>query len=545
MKLCIGSLRRTLVIGTLGTAFYCRAVFGDPAPSPVTAPAAKAVTSPAAATVSPPDSATYAAAVKQAVASLKERSQANDPAAEVCLGNLYLVDTDVPYDPGQALAQFQRAAALKDARGMAQADRGLLIGGDPRFYVYAVNDLKKLSVQRNAAAQTILGTLYLYGYTGAGVSVDPSGALKLFLEAAAQKEPDAEVALARIYRRGLGVPKDNKRAAYWQDKAAGHVFDCLSDFDSQAYGLVEENLEYPADVVTGKVSGQVRLWLNSAPGPQTALEIAKSSGYPELDAAALKAVRGLILPVWTGGTGHYVMPIEFNRRAADYAWDTARANALVALIEGIRARSNQAWANHPHHSADAAAPGIGFICKDHRTDDVTLLRPSDDSEVDQRNLAIIRDMPCFEGMQATDIPTEQFKFMMIDPWDGNFDDPADLPQTPYGKKLRDAVVTARVVPKHALVFGTTGTGAAQVAFDARDDKVSAVTLLKSSEDPDLDAAALDAVRQAKLPAPPRDQKGKDLHVVMYVNFPVGWAPPRPAAGAASNAAPAAATVAPL
>jgi hypothetical protein len=82
--------------------------------------------------------------------------------------------------------------------------------------------IKESAEQGNALAQAQLGALHLLGKDG--YEVNPQEAAVWMLKAAEQGLLEAEVVVAAMYDRGLGMPQDVKKATQWYEKAAakGH-----------------------------------------------------------------------------------------------------------------------------------------------------------------------------------------------------------------------------------------------------------------------------------------------------------------------------------
>ncbi|MBS3953442.1 MAG: sel1 repeat family protein [Methylomicrobium sp.] len=82
--------------------------------------------------------------------------------------------------------------------------------------------LKEFAEQGNALAQAQLGALFLLGRDGYEVNLQEAAAW--MLKAAEQGLLEAEVVVAAMYDRGLGMPQDVKKATQWYEKAAakGH-----------------------------------------------------------------------------------------------------------------------------------------------------------------------------------------------------------------------------------------------------------------------------------------------------------------------------------
>lgn len=82
--------------------------------------------------------------------------------------------------------------------------------------------IKESAEQGNALAQAQLGALFLLGRDGYEVNLQEAAAW--MLKAAEQGLLEAEVVVAAMYDRGLGMPQDVKKATQWYEKAAakGH-----------------------------------------------------------------------------------------------------------------------------------------------------------------------------------------------------------------------------------------------------------------------------------------------------------------------------------
>ncbi|MEQ1528040.1 MAG: tetratricopeptide repeat protein [Methylococcales bacterium] len=76
--------------------------------------------------------------------------------------------------------------------------------------------------QGDAKAQAKLGAMYLLGHDG--IEKSDIKAFEWILKAAKQGLVDAEVMVAAMYDRGIGVPSDVNTATSWYEKAAakGH-----------------------------------------------------------------------------------------------------------------------------------------------------------------------------------------------------------------------------------------------------------------------------------------------------------------------------------
>jgi TPR repeat protein len=93
--------------------------------------------------------------------------------------------------------------------GVAAAKRG--------DFITAVRNLKPLADSGDAFSQHALGTLYL---RGEGVPKDERQAANWLQKAAQQGLPPAETLLAILHEEGRGVPKNIREAVKWYERAA-------------------------------------------------------------------------------------------------------------------------------------------------------------------------------------------------------------------------------------------------------------------------------------------------------------------------------------
>jgi len=84
------------------------------------------------------------------------------------------------------------------------------------------SDIQQMAEQGDAVAQAKLGAMYILGRDG--VDKDEQKAAEWMLKAAKQGLIEAEVVMAALYDRGMGVPQNVDTATQWYEKAAvkGH-----------------------------------------------------------------------------------------------------------------------------------------------------------------------------------------------------------------------------------------------------------------------------------------------------------------------------------
>ncbi len=84
-------------------------------------------------------------------------------------------------------------------------------------YAAALQEVRPLAQEGNAAAQNLLGIMY---YEGQGIPQDYAQALLWYRKAADQGHRGAKTNIGTAYHNGEGVPQDYAKAAAWYRKAA-------------------------------------------------------------------------------------------------------------------------------------------------------------------------------------------------------------------------------------------------------------------------------------------------------------------------------------
>jgi TPR repeat protein len=198
---------------------------------------------------------------QQAQVWYRKAADQGDENAQYMLGRLYEGGLGVIQDYGQAKAWYQKAAdqghigakadlqrlaasnaptasdkaaadkaaADKAAADKAAADKAAaqqLDMGDRYFYGRGVDKdygqafawYQKAADHGNAPAQYKLAQMYDYGL--GGMPIDKQTAFGLYVQAAQQGLPQAELAVGYAYANGSGVSKDKQQARLWYTKAA-------------------------------------------------------------------------------------------------------------------------------------------------------------------------------------------------------------------------------------------------------------------------------------------------------------------------------------
>jgi TPR repeat protein len=132
-------------------------------------------------------------------------------------------------DLHEVFEQYARAAEL--GHPIAQYNLAMMYSNGESVnvdYQQSVYWFNKSADQGFPPAQHRLGEMYYFGR--GGVSRDISRAVSLFLLAAKQNDPDAQMNLAMLYGTGEGVPADTYEAFRWLEKA-----NALGDESATAY----------------------------------------------------------------------------------------------------------------------------------------------------------------------------------------------------------------------------------------------------------------------------------------------------------------------
>jgi len=162
-----------------------------------------------------PASATGSTGVEQ----LRGAADQGRPEAQTELALAYLGGRGVTRDPATAAQLFDKAAAQGFARAQyfsgEMHERGL--GGIPRSYEDAVLWYRRAAEQNDPLAQLALGRLYARGL---GVPRDLAQSATWYRRAAEQGNPVAQFAFGQACLRGAGVPKNTAAGVQWVRLAA-------------------------------------------------------------------------------------------------------------------------------------------------------------------------------------------------------------------------------------------------------------------------------------------------------------------------------------
>ncbi|SRR5579875_287010 len=145
-------------------------------------------------------------------------AQANDPAAECLLGEIYEFGYGVPQDSAEAL-KWYKSAARGEHKHRYSVHLALheAIPTDPKELKRYVDDVKAHAQSGDPDAQFVLGTLY---FKGLGVKRDFAQSFNWFEKSSAQGNSDATNDLGFMYQHGAHVKQDYAKAAELYQKAA-------------------------------------------------------------------------------------------------------------------------------------------------------------------------------------------------------------------------------------------------------------------------------------------------------------------------------------
>lgn len=175
-----------------------------------------------------------------------------------------------------------------------------------KFYDLAAND-------GDLGAELYLAHLLMYNYG------DYASAILWYQKADAQGSPDADAMLWYIYEKGLYGMHNDQKAGYYFDKASRSQRGLFTAFGLTMMDAIEKQKYYPKSAVLASHRGIVYVGFDyTGGGKATNVMVARSSGFADLDTAAMNAVKDAALPEITDGlrdivkgTTHYVFPFSF------------------------------------------------------------------------------------------------------------------------------------------------------------------------------------------------------------------------------------------
>jgi len=153
----------------------------------------------------------------RSVPMLQSAAAAGHPRAAALLGSLYEDGMGMAKSLEEALRWYRFAAEREQPEAMAALGRLLLRERGPEARESAWKWLRQAALREDRDGQYHLGWLL----DQPGAAYDDVAAFGWFIKAAGQGHVGAQVAVAAHLLGGRGVPKDQKAAAVWLERAAG------------------------------------------------------------------------------------------------------------------------------------------------------------------------------------------------------------------------------------------------------------------------------------------------------------------------------------
>lgn len=174
---------------------------------------------------------------------LESESNSNNPNIQYALGVLYYQGENSDID--KAIEHFEKAKNLGSKEAISKlAECYFYNRGKEDYFDKTIELCNKEGVEFNT--KLLFGIALSY-WSGEGVPVDKSEAVKWFTKAAEQGDADAQYILGICYDNGDGVTEDNSEAVKWYTKAAeqGHAgAQCtLGICYENGYGVSEDKAE--------------------------------------------------------------------------------------------------------------------------------------------------------------------------------------------------------------------------------------------------------------------------------------------------------------
>lgn len=334
-----------------------------------------------------------------------------------CVAQMRWYGLGAPRDSDATQLALQKAVAEGDEHSAVDLKMVQILSAGPAGF-----DPKELKPIEAAAkggysdAAVSLGSLHFYGL-GKKAPRDMAAAFYWFKMAAQDGNNLGEATLAGMYSHGWGTKLDRAKAGVLLTKAAAFTDSggCVMGDFAIVHQVLDANVRYPKKVLEGLEQGYASISFLYKDGRAQQVVLQQSSGYPDIDIAAVAAAQASFFPVLPKSFSDGQVPVSVRM----------------------------------YFSVTQADP----------------------------------------------------EFMMG-----------------FKGGLRQAVYAAVVLPKHALIYGTSGTGVDEVSFDYLDGKVTNIHLNVSSNDKEVDDATLEAVERAHYPATPKGYQGKKIHLLVPVDL---------------------------
>lgn len=379
----------------------------------------------------------------------------------------------------------------------------------------------QLMSTRHGAPLLLFGLLSVManGVCQNSISADPA---KPYFEkvhtAASKGDLKAQVCLGALYANDLAVPRDNKKAFKWYEKAALRGYPPGIEAMANAYQF---GLGVPRNPTRA---------LNSY------RDLVKRGYMP----AAADIGVYYMSDAW-GLHKDYAKAIEWYMKAA--AADDPLAQVHMAMMYkngwGVKrdAAEAQQWlgkaVNHrigcladfmnlsywiifanlnlPGNLTDMTLSfGVNYVYHDGRAQNITVTHSSGSKDFDEAYVEAlsVAHFPPWPTDYHTDDKT--LGFWMVKSVPGV--------SPGFAARLNAIISAAMVIPLHVLIYGSKGTDISTIGFDYLNGKVSHVRIVKSSGDKYEDAAAAQAVKDAHYPPTPSAYKNRRLHFIVPMNF---------------------------
>ena len=460
-----------------------------------------------------------------AIKDLKAHEIAGDTDAAPCLVGAYMSGYAPGIDVSEDIAIVKKQALKgnQDAKYLLAAYEWQQRGQRPDDH-FILKDLSAFAHQGNGHAYLNLGETYLFPNYYSPFKPDYKTALKMFEQALAKGVSSSASYLAVMYAHGWGVPADESAASKYIGEAVHPSIDCFTEFAQLEYLVAWARVKYPEAVLDGTSWNSVWLSYGAKDGHAVDVAVDRSSGNADVDQAAVAAITNMPVGNWSYLAAHpdfrMSTRMDMNLLTAE---PIAISQLSTDLGRSVLATLWAEWDAHPYHPQKTGVATVMFTYSDGVVSNPTLIESTGDKFSDAAMLSAITAAapvatpPEFKGRKL------QLRLRFADLWNARRDwAPEDSPQTEFAYEVRSAIDKAIVIPKHALIFGTAGTGIVTLSFDYKDGKVYDVKIMQGSGDQEIDDEAMRAAAAAEYPKPPSTMAHLRVHMTDHVVFQVGF-----------------------
>jgi TPR repeat protein len=161
---------------------------------------------------------------EEAKAALK-LAEAGDATAQEVIAKMFLIGRGVTKDEAKGIEWLAKSLGTSPDQPEFQVTIGKLYAADTdqfvkHDYAKAMKLFQQASARGNAEAQYRIGFLYEFGQ---GVPRNQAEAMKWYLQSAENGYPQAQFSVGVCYAQGRDVPQDYAKALSWLQKAADHA----------------------------------------------------------------------------------------------------------------------------------------------------------------------------------------------------------------------------------------------------------------------------------------------------------------------------------